>query len=161
MEVIVCGPFIIILLAGRCCEAEICTILLRLKSAFAWHNFLGKSIFRFWPKTMNYNYTLHTLCTLLHYTQFLPSEACTLHLSEIVIISCFRFCTLNSFVKYFSSPERLGRPIFSHRALKWRLFPAPSTSQPSAVANALNEHNSTMIRSYISYNTQQQHKCRF
>ena len=49
--------FVVILLpSGRCYEAEICTILLLLRCPFRWNPFFTKvKMFRFWPKTMDYN----------------------------------------------------------------------------------------------------------
>ena len=46
---------VLLLLAGRCYEAEICTIMLPLRTALAWYHFWPKSKFsRFWRKTMDY-----------------------------------------------------------------------------------------------------------
>ena len=47
---------VLLLLSGRCYEAEICVILFLLRCSFRWYPFLLKSkIFIFWPKTMDYN----------------------------------------------------------------------------------------------------------
>ena len=47
---------VLLLLTGRCYEAEICTILLLLRCPFRWYPFFARvKIFRFWPKTMDYN----------------------------------------------------------------------------------------------------------
>ena len=47
---------LLLLLAGRCYEAEICTILLPFRCAFAWYPFFCQSQnFSFWPKTMDYS----------------------------------------------------------------------------------------------------------
>ena len=42
---------VLLLLTGRCYEAEICDILLLLRFPFRWNRFLSKS--KFWPKTMD------------------------------------------------------------------------------------------------------------
>ena len=49
--------FVVLLLQnGRCYEAEVCAILLLLRCPFQWNPFFAKvKIFRFWPKTMDYN----------------------------------------------------------------------------------------------------------
>ena len=48
---------VLLLLTGRCYEAEICAILLLLKCPFRWNAFFFAKvkIFRFWLKTMDYN----------------------------------------------------------------------------------------------------------
>ena len=41
---------------GAIYEAEICAILFVLRCSFIWYRFLAEvKIFRFWPKTMDYN----------------------------------------------------------------------------------------------------------
>ena len=47
---------VLLLFTGKCYEAEICAILLLLRCSFRWNHFFAKvKIFRFWPKTMDYN----------------------------------------------------------------------------------------------------------
>ena len=47
---------VFLLLTGRCYGAEFCTILLLLRCSFRWYPFFAEvKIFRFWPKTMDYN----------------------------------------------------------------------------------------------------------
>ena len=47
---------VLLLLAGRCYEAEICAIMLPLRSALAWNHFWQKSKFSvFGQKTMDYS----------------------------------------------------------------------------------------------------------
>ena len=47
---------VLLLLTGRCYEAEVCTILLLLRCSFRWYPFFAEvKIFRFWPKTMDYS----------------------------------------------------------------------------------------------------------
>ena len=41
-----------LLLAGRCYEAEICAVLLPLRCPFRWHPFAEIKLFSFWPKTI-------------------------------------------------------------------------------------------------------------
>ena len=51
-------PFfaVFLLLTERCYRAEICAILLLMRCSFRWYPFFAKvKIFRFWPKTMDYN----------------------------------------------------------------------------------------------------------
>ena len=49
--------FVVLLLPnGRCSEAEICANLLLLRCSFNKNHFFAEvKIFRFWPKTMDYN----------------------------------------------------------------------------------------------------------
>ena len=47
---------VLLLLAGRCYEAEICVNSAALEMCFCTVSFLAKfKIFSFWPKTMDYN----------------------------------------------------------------------------------------------------------
>ena len=44
---------VLLFLAGRCYEAEVCVILLTFRYSFIWCPFFAEvKIFRFWPKTM-------------------------------------------------------------------------------------------------------------
>ena len=51
-----CFSAVHLLHSGRCYGAEICIILFLLRCPFIWYPFFAKvKIFRFWPKTMDYN----------------------------------------------------------------------------------------------------------
>ena len=69
-----CAP---VLLTGRCYEAEIYTILLPLRCAFAWYHFLPKSKLSVSGlKTMDYNLCVLTILGSLFEVILLPSGRC-------------------------------------------------------------------------------------
>ena len=101
---------VLLLENGRCYEAEICTILLLLRCPFRWNPFFAKvKIFRFWPKTMDYNKAFWPKSRSLFVVLLLQNERC--YEAEICAILLLLRCPFrrNPFLDFGQKPWTIIR----------------------------------------------------
>ena len=121
-----CFSAVFLLHSGRCYEAEICIILFLLRCPFIWYPEF--KIFRFWPKTMDYNKAFlpksrcFSAVLLLHSGRCYEAEICII----LLLLRCpfiwYPFLPNSKFSDFGQKPWTIIRRFYRNRGDFLRSF---------------------------------------